>query len=369
MSALSLPALAVGFLFLLFMVGWTGILLLCFPSFRRNSRRKRLAFRLLALGLPVILLASAREVPLRYIVDRSEGMGLKATNRAWYRRHVNPYLNSDGFREREYPRDEGRARHAPHPYRVVVVGDSNTFGKGINELSDRLGERLQALLRPHIAGAEVWTLAKSGWSTREEIEALRRYGPRLRPRVVVLAHHKNDLEDHVSMKRGLKAPPPGLAWVVRVSYAASDLYWSLETAVRPELQEYRKRKIAAYDDPEVWGRHTEDLREFLRLTRELGATPVFLAVPSSGALPAEPLADVGAFNAFWRSEYTERSRNLRLAEFAAEEGVAIADPLEAFALVGHSGIIVSRHDTHPNERGHALMAEALLPHVLEILGE
>lgn len=105
--------------------------------------------------------------------------------------------NAHGWRdlERSFAAPPGR-------FRVVVLGDSNTFGTIVpaEAIYPRVLERT---LRAQGYDVEFVTLALGGWFTDQELEALRREGVRYEPDLVVLQFCTNDLSGNVSTE----APP------------------------------------------------------------------------------------------------------------------------------------------------------------------
>lgn len=109
------------------------------------------------------------------------------------------YLNARGWRDRDHA-----FANPSGAFRVLVLGDSNTFGMivPLHALYTRVLER-----RLQEAGydAEVISLGYGGWGTDQELEALRLEGKSYRPRVVILHYATNDNADNlVPPEQGLK---------------------------------------------------------------------------------------------------------------------------------------------------------------------
>jgi lysophospholipase L1-like esterase len=98
---------------------------------------------------------------------------------------LRPTLNSLGYRDHEHvkAKPNGVAR-------ILVLGDSMTFGHGVadNELWSR---RLQELAGPKV---EVISIAENGWSTEDELYAFRHQGAGFDPDMVVIGVVDNDLQ-------------------------------------------------------------------------------------------------------------------------------------------------------------------------------
>jgi lysophospholipase L1-like esterase len=126
--------------------------------------------------------------------------------------------NVDGLRDATRPVDT-----RPGLRRIVVLGDSVTFGHGL-EAAQAFPQQLEARLRAAGRDVEVFNVALPGWSTRQERLAYERIARPYRPNAVVLAVCLNDLAE---LQINL-AKPPGLllslfkySATVRVALGAS----------------------------------------------------------------------------------------------------------------------------------------------------
>lgn len=103
--------------------------------------------------------------------------------------------NELGFRSSPViPRAAGRRR-------LVVVGDSWTFGPGVR-FDDVFTQRLQQLLNRAGSSWEVINLGMMGWNTVNELAALRVLLPMLTPDVVVICPTSNDIDDSYEVWNG-----------------------------------------------------------------------------------------------------------------------------------------------------------------------
>src|SRR5262249_14367673 len=90
--------------------------------------------------------------------------------------------NSLGFREREIPRKSDR-------YRIVVVGDSFTWGQGVEE-QDRFSDRIELALGPSY---EVFNFGRPGDNMPEHLDVLTQ-ALAVSPDFVLLQLYINDFE-------------------------------------------------------------------------------------------------------------------------------------------------------------------------------
>ena len=116
---------------------------------------------------------TARPDTIRHHTDAVEGF------------HARYVINSRGLRGELYP-----ARKAAGTYRVLVLGDSNGFGWGVQE-----GETFSALLDRFAADVQVVNLSLSGYGTDQQYLRFLRDGVGFEPDLVVLQLTANDFEE------------------------------------------------------------------------------------------------------------------------------------------------------------------------------
>lgn len=174
--------------------------------------------RLLLLSLPATVLScllgavlvevwvrarwdARRGTPGFYLSDPARGQRLRPGYDGWFA-GVPVRINSLGFRD---TRDYTLAKPAG-TFRIIVLGDSVTFGHGtLNETTYPylLEQRLKEW-RPDVAW-EVWNLGVPGYNTRDELAYLKEVGQRYAPDLVIVGFYPNDLT------QGLASHTPGLA--------------------------------------------------------------------------------------------------------------------------------------------------------------
>jgi lysophospholipase L1-like esterase len=84
-------------------------------------------------------------------------------------------------------------------YRVLALGDSCTFGKGVLE-ADSWPRQFEHLLRGALEGDReplVVNFGVNGYSGRQYLHRLKQYGPILRPNLVVVGYNLNDFPNVV----------------------------------------------------------------------------------------------------------------------------------------------------------------------------
>jgi len=111
-----------------------------------------------------------------------------ATTKEWHKKFVT--RNSHGLRDKEYSYNK-----PDEIYRILVLGDSQTFGHGIKRLEDTWHKKLEVLLNKGFSNQkfEVIALAGEGWNTDTQLYELFRRGFKYDPDLVLLAFYHNDV--------------------------------------------------------------------------------------------------------------------------------------------------------------------------------
>jgi hypothetical protein len=169
-----------------------------------QSRIKKALAILIAGGVATIVCLLAIEIWVRLAWDESRGrpgfflsdpvrgQRLAANYDGWFA-GVPARTNSLGFRDtREYS-----LQKAPGTFRILVLGDSVTFGHGApyeTSYPFLLEQRLREW-RPDVKW-EVWNLGVPGYNTAQELAYLYEVGARYQPDLVIVGFFLNDFTGH-----------------------------------------------------------------------------------------------------------------------------------------------------------------------------
>jgi lysophospholipase L1-like esterase len=276
-------------------------------------------------------------------------------------------VNSLGMRDRER-----RAAKDPGTFRILVLGDSHTFGWGVAQ-DEPYPAVLERLLNAVTSSCrfEVWNLGVPGYNTVMEVERFATKATEYDPDMVVINYVHNDmdlpnflatrpdpwdlhrsyllemLKRRISILRGRVLPPWGLA--------TADADPSGRYVFTPGKVPERWRPLAG------WENMTNAFRHLAKLARARGIKAVLL------------------FN--WddyRARLTGHTSDARpavvqeLADQMATEGYVIVDVQER--VVAHlqkrnlpaSAVWVSPKDSHTNALRHRLIAEELRDRIMPL---
>ena len=243
--------------------------------------------------------------------------------------------NAQGFRG---TRDLGEADPRP---RIVVLGDSMTFGGGVAE-AERFTERLEAA-EP---GWRVENLGMIGYGPDLMLRALEAVGLGARPAVVVMVMYADDPRRVAPLYAGVGFAIP--RYVVRAG--------RLETQPYPEPRPWEHLRLVQGLSYARW-RYTGAARpvtgavldRWRALAAEHGAVSALVFVPRA------------------RDGFDDRRWRGWLAAWAAAARVPFLDLTDALRARGPELYLPA--DSHWSAAGHAVVADALRPFVArELLG-
>lgn len=303
------------------------------------------AANLTLLGLTIALTLSALELATRsYFHDITTTGDNGSYFAAQWRADVR--LNRFGFRD-----DEFAPEPAPGVFRIAAVGDSFTYGQGIDE-DTRLTERLARRLNETRAGAfEVLNFGRAGADYEGHFEILTIVLEQAQPDFVLLQWVQNDLRDPE-----VRGPGPWhLAGPLhRYVYPRSALYYLAETAfveaqyalaLVPPADDYYLEHFRGADGP-VATRARQRLETVLDLA---GAHDVPVAMILWPSVKNEG-TDFGAQDFLF-------AHVLAVCE---DRGMACLDLRPALmAQAKRASLVVNRFDAHPNAYANGLAAVAV----------
>jgi lysophospholipase L1-like esterase len=257
------------------------------------------------------------------------------------------------FRQRRYELRDDRAT-AEQRYRIVVVGDSFTWGARVHEedaYPDRMATRLA---KGHPSDRfEVVNFSRPGWNTPYELRAVRHWLSRLRPDALVVGYCLNDAEPSEqealrALQRGIASRRPARGpsrFLHRTSRVYRLLYDTLENLRRRRaLVRYYH---ALYDDESGWPPARRSLAGF----RELAARrriPFLLVV-------------FPIFDSQLDGRYRYDRLHRRLRETAEELGIDLLDLLPYYRVIDARRLAADPFvDGHPSELAHRIAADAIL---------
>jgi lysophospholipase L1-like esterase len=99
-------------------------------------------------------------------------------------------LNPHGYRDKKYS-----YKKPDGIFRILVLGDSQTFGQGLKKLEDTWHKKLEVLMNKDLKSPkfEIITLSGKGWNTDTQLYELFNNGFRYNPDLILLGFNHNDV--------------------------------------------------------------------------------------------------------------------------------------------------------------------------------
>lgn len=243
-------------------------------------------------------------------------------------------INSDGFRDRDYPVARTGAR------RFIFLGDSLTFGWGVEE-KKTFASILEAKLNL-TAPTEIINFGTGNYNTEQEVGLFLEKGQKYKPDDVVVFYFINDAE-----------PTPAVSkWDLLGNSRLITFFWSRIKSLASRLDErksFHGYYAGLYDDDQPGWKAAKDA--FITLKKTLDANGIRLKVvllPELHDPAKQPFADV----------------NRKLLAFLEMAGIEAIDVTPAFKDTADPlRLWVAVDDAHPNAQAHAIIADAVLPFV------
>jgi lysophospholipase L1-like esterase len=273
-------------------------------------------------------------------------------------------ISADGLRDALYAR--------PKPdgvFRVVVLGDSLSFGYGVEE-AEAYPQVLEELLSEFVPDfrIEVVNLGVGGYNAYNEAELLKGVGQSYEPDLVLVQFCINDLNDPTlhfdsqtrialsaipdaafpdpSQRRGSAHVPSRLFRWCRVSKLCAATYdrWLAMNAPERDARARRDAMVAVEATSRLEWRWLEALyQEMARVANAGGASFAILAFPYRAQL----------------EEPAPHPVQLRLAGLGRRQGWPVIDPLAAFMAAHMESTPLFIDWWHPTPAGHRIAAIAI----------
>lgn len=253
--------------------------------------------------------------------------------------------NSLGFRDDEFAREKPDGET-----RVLAVGDSFTFGHGVRA-EDGWVERLEDALETRLGTVQVINggFATGAHRTADYTPWIAQDGLALDPDLVIIGLCLNDIGE---FPMAVAAPPVESPWLGGASHVLTAIQ---ERRQREAFEAQPLPDAAILLDlvPEPWLETQAALRTMRDLCAEQGAGFLVVVFPM--------------FFRLERERYPFLEVHARIDAFCTEAGIDHVDLYPVFEGRDDRSLWVHPSDQHANPRGHALIAESLLPEVVQLL--
>jgi lysophospholipase L1-like esterase len=273
--------------------------------------------------------------------------------------------NAHGFRSRDF------GTRAPGRVRIVALGDSSTFGWGVeaNEVyTERLREALERRAGAPPEGVEVLNLGVPGYSTFQGLVLLERTALPLEPDLVTWSFLSNDGALTGEADRAAYARRQGLAGALLAALHHSRAFETLEAWIAVGRQRLRPARASPQPSPDArnvagLAEAERNVREAVTRARDAGVALVLVAQcvrPPHSTLLGRVAASEGLpFLDAWALLQAAAPRVATEPGFEADRAWLRSRYAER-TLAAQRGLFTLLPDgCHPNAVGHRLVGEAL----------
>ena len=290
--------------------------------------------------------------------------------------------NSNGFRDKEYELEKPK-----DVTRIIVIGDSFTWGYGVND-DEIYTERLETMLPK----TEVINLGVTAYGLQQEILHFKREGLKYAPDIVILGfclndiyrnheeidqriaivnsnNNKREVTPFVKFKQYLFHKSALYRFIIDRTNSNKALlkalvylgikdslsgFEELDTNLMPALREYPKSL------EESWKETKSELLHLKQLTSDLRIRLVVAIIPSVQTIQPKKFEHSIAYTVFDREDF-DLDRPYRLLEvFAKEQLIELVNPVKRFQQMANKGsLLYLENDMHFNANGHDLFAQAI----------
>ena len=313
----------------------------------------RLALLLSSVVCSLLAIFTFGEIYFRYIYDQSDGLGFLKVNQKWHQRHVvfnNYFKRSDNFEPQKPPGE----------IRLAVMGDSISFGGGIEDPQNRFSNLLERKLRADGLNVSIYNLGISGTGTQEQIQDFNNLR-HLNFDLLIWQYFFNDANpqtDNLGTKiimdnQNKFTPPPLINWLTDHSYFADWLYWRLSSKYDQTFTDLANADLKSYQDPALFSQHQQDIQSFLnQLHRQ--RLPVVVIIFPYLYPTSQPQARLEAYQKTYQI-------------FQSADADAVIQLAPYLKHYSYSQITASRFDSHPNELAHQIAADPLYQAIKPLL--
>jgi hypothetical protein len=252
------------------------------------TRSRALAFRVALLLLSLLFAAALGEAALR----------------VWYRDGGRRTLNGPGGYSFEHDTIDGELRgprnldtKQPGVPRIMVVGDSITYGQGVRDWRqtwpELLIEELERRHQPH----ERAVFAMPGLDMPQHVETIRQWGSRVDPDILVYQWYANDIEVLSHRPNATRAwqREPWHSTLRQWSYLYFTLDYYLAKVLPPPERTYVDYLLADFAPGTLeWTEFERQFHEFAVRAKQVAPRrlmALYPQVPFRGAYPLQPIHD------------------------------------------------------------------------------
>jgi len=261
--------------------------------------------------------------------------------------------NKFGFRDSEF-----ELNPSPNTQRILVLGDSFTYGMGIKKGSDTYPKVLERLLNKNSIDNkhfQVINAAKKGYNTAQEFYLLKTIGIAQNPDLVILGYYINDTEPD-NFKIPILGNEPFFLKVMDKKLCQRFFSWYiLRTKMLPDFKEINERYNLAITSKESFEKHEDIFNGMLSFLKKRNIQLVVLIIPPSCYQEG-------------RNHFTDKGL-IHIRKLCEKYNVKFIDLSPVIEEMNHKysckELIVGKYDSHPSELVHMVYAKEIFERLVK----
>lgn len=263
--------------------------------------------------------------------------------------------NNHGFRDKER-----NINKKSMTKRILVIGDSITFGRGISNKEDIFTAKLEKLLVSKNYNVEIINFGVSGYNTQQEIELYKKNGLKFKPDIILLAYCLNDkgmvaganaLEIFSSLLNSkndvLYSQEANQYLIVSHLYRLAYFIWKTKFKKSNPLESLKDYESLTKDNRAIYFKELSDL------TKPTGQQVVVIIFPLFGSLPLLSSEKSDILNYKFNEEHEF------VKKLSTENGFKILDLLSSYRDCFKINPNLAQDVYHPTEFGHECAANSI----------
>jgi lysophospholipase L1-like esterase len=262
----------------------------------------------------------------------------------------NKYIiyNSHGYRDKEYSYQKPN-----NIFRILVLGDSQTFGYGIRKLEDTWHKKLEALMNQGLEEPrfEIISIADYGWETDTQLYHLFKNGFKYNPDLILLGFYEND----VPIPHDFKCDSGFISFfpsskIIKWVRNNSKVYQFVEFRLNKLLEklEFKSTYVECINqrfDSRGWDMEKIYLDTILMSSQIKNTHFMMTTIPLIYKLG---------------EEYPIKSSHAKVKKYCNKNEITCVDLYdEGFKGLDYKKLVISKTDNHLNEEGAEIVAKTL----------
>ena len=289
----------------------------------------------------VLLCFSVAEIFVRIIES-----DVKIIDKKWFKENVQ--INSLGLRDREFSFNKPK-----NTFRILILGDSQTLGHGIDRLEDTYPKKLEKKLNQKSSSIhfEVINASDSGWNTDTQLYKFLEYGLKLDPDLVVLAYYLND----IPWPHEVQCSGRDIFYTPGVSIWGDMVFWS--RAIK--FFKFRKNRLLEKFSEKI---SVPDCFNLVYDTRAWEMEKVYLDFTLMAAQVKQIHFMISLIPVMFslNDEFPFKKIHTKLNDYCSEKNIECLDLFEStFKRADASSLVVSKYDRHLNAKAAEMVSDGL----------